>query len=439
MTFFSDRDIFIGIAVLVFLSIFLLLTVIRGSQLYQKAALFKLITFILHCLFLIPNNGGDCALFYDGGLESAASLRSFFLVGDISYFRETPFWEITGSNTDRMISLLGPILVLTNDSFVGASLVICAFGFMGQIFLHRGLRLGLAPCKKAEQFIDFGCLFLPSVVFWSAAMLKDPMGLFGLGLAVYGWKAFLYRRNLAKTILYVTVGVYACFLFRPQIAPCVLLAAMLAICLGSAGMTSSKRGLLFFGTLGICVVSLFIWTVIDATSDTSVSLLPAQIHENAMWYTDTNWGHVGSATAAGTWGALTLGAPFAIVNVLFRPFPWDVINPVMAVAALENLYIVWTVIFITKRSKLLWRFGSGTERMEFVFLATAVLSISLLVGASTLNLGSTSRYRIPALPMLFGAAALVAAMEARLGFGVKSDVRRSGLEGLRKTSKAMSR
>jgi hypothetical protein len=95
-------------------------------------------------------------------------------------------------------------------------------------------------------------------------------------------------------------------------------------------------------------------------------------------------------------------APLAVITTMFRPFLWEVRNPVMLLAALENL------VFIVLFGRGIFRlFGSGSNESEKLLILCFSFSIlfSLAIGITTYNFGSLVRYKIPMLPFL--AAGLV--------------------------------
>lgn len=87
--------------------------------------------------------------------------------------------------------------------------------------------------------------------------------------------------------------------------------------------------------------------------------------------------------------------PMAIVNALFRPFPWEIRSPFMALSGLENLFIlllfVLMVLFFRKEA---------LDQPVFYIACFFALIILLLTGLVTPVVGAIVRYKVPALPFL---------------------------------------
>ena len=86
--------------------------------------------------------------------------------------------------------------------------------------------------------------------------------------------------------------------------------------------------------------------------------------------------------------------PQGLFNSVFRPFIWEVYNPLILMSAIENLILIGFMAFC-----VYWR---KTERVSNLALCALLYSTSLLaiVGMVTPIMGSLVRYKIPALPFL---------------------------------------
>jgi hypothetical protein len=89
-------------------------------------------------------------------------------------------------------------------------------------------------------------------------------------------------------------------------------------------------------------------------------------------------------------------APQAINVALFRPYPWEVRNPLMVLSALESLFfLVVTIYLLIKiRFSLKSFFKNADNSFCFIFAIT----FAFAVGISSYNFGTLDRYKIPLLP-----------------------------------------
>jgi hypothetical protein len=161
-------------------------------------------------------------------------------------------------------------------------------------------------------------------------------------------------------------------------------------------------GLVALCALGVSAVS-------KVESRLSLEALPETISQNSKGYADVEAGstETGVVTDASV-GALVKAWPQTVLLTLYRPFLWEARSMLMLLAALENLVLlVFTVRalgqLLTTPQALARAFRSPMWLMCVLFVAL----FSLGVGASTPNLGSISRYRVPALPFLMAALIIV--------------------------------
>jgi hypothetical protein len=89
--------------------------------------------------------------------------------------------------------------------------------------------------------------------------------------------------------------------------------------------------------------------------------------------------------------------PQGIVNVFFRPFPWEISNVLMIFTVLENLFFMFLVIKTIFKSRFFTNKLYINKNYQ-VFCILFSISLAFAIGISTFNFGSMVRYKIPFLP-----------------------------------------
>jgi hypothetical protein len=106
----------------------------------------------------------------------------------------------------------------------------------------------------------------------------------------------------------------------------------------------------------------------------------------------------------GTWQSMIKLAPGAINVSLFRPYPWEVSNPLMALSALEGLATLFITLLVLFRVRArIFRY----VKADVIFCLVFALIFAFGVGVSTFNFGTLSRYKIPLLPFYWSALAII--------------------------------
>jgi hypothetical protein len=98
-------------------------------------------------------------------------------------------------------------------------------------------------------------------------------------------------------------------------------------------------------------------------------------------------------------------APSAINVSLFRPYLWEVKNPLMLLSAVESfgLAILCFIVLIRQKQNVLTAFFDP----NVLFCLTFSTTFAFAVGVSTFNFGTLARYKIPLLPFFLTALFLI--------------------------------
>jgi hypothetical protein len=98
----------------------------------------------------------------------------------------------------------------------------------------------------------------------------------------------------------------------------------------------------------------------------------------------------------GSWQSMIALAPQAINISLFRPYLWEVINPLMLLSAIEALIFLFLTLYTIWRVR--WNVFSYLQRPDILFCLVFAVIFAFAVGVSTFNFGTLSRYKIPMMP-----------------------------------------
>lgn len=90
-------------------------------------------------------------------------------------------------------------------------------------------------------------------------------------------------------------------------------------------------------------------------------------------------------------------APVALLNAAFRPFPWEVTSPFMALSGFENILIALLIVMAAIGG--VRRKSCARSPIWFVAVSFALI-ILVLTGLVTPVVGAIVRYKVPALPFL---------------------------------------
>jgi hypothetical protein len=357
--------------------------------------------------------------YHDHGIVLADRIRTGFPGGLAEYLQDSPFFLMAGNSTTRCRSFSGLAHYLTFDSYIGSSLVFAVVGFVGQVLIYRTFT-SLYPDARVRNWWRVGVLFLPSLNFWSSGMLKDTLGLFGLGCAFWGLHSFLSGNRLRHFAIMV-LGVYTLMLFRGQVMPVLLIsAAPLVFGLApSRARTSSwlPRAVRRSVSLAMIVAVCAFVARSEQRFVVSESVLQDFAKERQK-YVDQSGGStvIDKETRIDARSGLAVLAfwPEAMLLALYRPYLWEgLASPTMFFASLENSVL----LILTVRLVLLnMNRASVADAVRSPVLLECLIFVAVFsfgVGFSTPNLGSVSRYRLPMVPYFIGFVTIMEVLRLR--------------------------
>jgi hypothetical protein len=350
--------------------------------------------------------GFDSMLYRQVGVAYANDARQ---VGFDALAAHVAEW-LTLNATERMYVVSGFLHFLFLDSFLAASFTLALVGFVGQLLLYQTFVRNY-PDLRVRRWWCIGLLFCPSVMYWSGGLLKDPLGLCGLGCALWGAQQHRHHRRGAS---FAWIAVAFCLLasFRPHVIPVLLLAWLLPSTIGlryqdrqSPGRVPHAARLVGRLVVGVlCIVAVpYMWHS-DAADAVNESW--SGIAESAV-ATSSEYEAKAITDDTSVLGAVK-AAPLAIFSSLYRPLPWEAGGLTALIAALENtVFLLLTVVVVVGAARNVPGVVTALRAPMFLPCVVFVAVFSAAVGLSTPNLGTLSRYRVPAVPFFVGALTIL--------------------------------
>ncbi len=293
--------------------------------------------------------------------------------------------------------------LVTLHTYSATALFFAAFSFSG---LWAVLSVLAKKYPGSTKHLAIACLFIPSVFFWGSGILKDTITLAALAWLFYGVFQLLHGKSFILNGLIVIAGALILYLIKIYILLCALPAFIIW---GYFHYLSSIRykvvKVLIAPVLLIIAVTAAFYAAQYLTEDNARYSLD-QLAETARvtaYDIRYGWGARTGETSGytlgeldGTWQSMFLLMPAAINVTLFRPYLWEIRNPLMLLAALESLAVailfVLALPFIFKKG-----FAVFSEPL-LLFCLMFSLTFAFAVGVSTYNFGTLMRYKIPLMP-----------------------------------------
>ncbi len=314
-------------------------------------------------------------------------------------------WMFRDRASMFVIKATSLIDLLTFNTYSATALFFSAFAFSGHWALFSVFQK-LYPLHTRSLAV--ATLFIPSVVFWGSGILKDTITLSALCWLTYAMLRITLFNKLNQTnIFLVLVMGWVVYSIKIYILLCFVAAASLF--LYSRYISVIKNAAIKI-TIAPLLIIIFIgggYYAMNKIAEDDSRYALDKIAETAMitaYDIRYGWGARQGDNSGytlgeldGSIGSLIRLAPAGIIVTLFRPWLWEVKNPLMLISAIESftfLMLTLWAAFNVPWQRLLKKLNHPVIKFCLVFS----LMFAFAVGVSTFNFGTLMRYKIPVMP-----------------------------------------
>ncbi len=351
--------------------------------------------------------GGDMMMYHHSGTAVARVVRidweRFFpeLLNLIVHQRPAMPLHLLGIGgpTGSMIGLTALSSLATNDSIYATAIAFSLLSFTGTWAIYVVFRETFPASLRQRLVVT--CMALPSVVFWTSAILKESVAVAGFGWVLFGTHRILRGRPLVGW-----PAILAGAALMAAVKPYVLVAYGASVAVYFYWRRAVQRGRTFrVRPVYLLLSAGFTVAVVLGLGEVFPQYAVSSLGEEAARLQTVGAGVAGGSNyslAAGAdrslVGQLVFG-PLALATTLFRPLPFEVSSGTMALNTVETTLLTgWLVSVLWRRRWAdLWRITTSSPLL--MFSVTFIVLFGVAVGLASTNLGSLSRYRAPLMPL----------------------------------------
>lgn len=408
---------------------------------YGQGLVLKMLASLVFCLvYIFYYDGGDTTGYYHWSnqlvkyfFKNPGNATTFLFSGDEgSFYRfiSSSDWGRYlylmkyGSSEIFFIKITAVISMIGLNSFLCISLI---FGYLAFLGSWRLFIVFYDMYPHLNKQLAIATLFIPSVVFWSAGLMKDTLAYMGICWLTYNlYFGLVKQQSIVKNVL---MGVLMAVI-TAKIKGYIILAFIPAA--GYWVITKYKEkiqsGFLriitgpFFIVIALALSVFLIARVGESLGKFSLDKLEQTAEGYQSWHQQTGGA---SYTIAGVGDFSITGLlktfPQGVIVTLFRPFIWEarsIFNLLASAEGMIFLYFTLNILWRTKIIRLPEAFALDTN-ITFCFAFALILAFA--VGITSFNFGALVRYKIPVMPFY------------AIGLIIMNDVlkRKSILDGLK--------
>jgi len=292
-----------------------------------------------------------------------------------------------GMGTDNVMALSWLHQQLVPASYHALKMSCAMLGLLAVYLFYRAAQLYLG---RPDRRVLYVLAFVPSILFWSSILGKDPLVLLGVALYTYGFVGW-YRLRRLRYVGVLLFGVLLAAAMRLWLAP-ILLAPLWVVAVRLApGPIRRAAWLAAGGVVALLGMKLVRQYTTLASLQEVVDTADALARVLAMGGSGEE-----PPRPLTSVGSVVTFLPLGLFTALFRPLPGEVPNPFGVMAGVENVALLLFAAFAALRARL-------RDFLDPVVLwAVALLGAwaSVYAFLSYSNLGSAARFKLQILPVL---------------------------------------
>jgi len=343
--------------------------------------------YIIYNYYPKYNRQSDSGTFYTASkqLKEMVLKQSDLDLDQIPYWN-LPYTYVTPNDTRQTVIYFAVLQLFTLNSKIATVLLVNILAFLGLFVLFKTFLI--LKLKPVPAFL--GCFCVPSTLFWSSGLLKEVWLIFFLGFTLWNFVLFLEKHRLKNLTGFM---IFALFLLTIKIYIGMILIPLLIV----FGITEKFKikpavgygTLLLVGFLGLFLIGHLnpeynLLQVLTQKRNAFIRMVEAQEHYDILL-----------SSTSGSFMGFFKQTPLIFFNLLFKPFIFNTDKFLIFLAGFENFCFVVGIIGMLCFYKMPQNFKSAPW-LFWIF----ILSVFVIIGYTTPNMGALMRYKSPMLPFL---------------------------------------
>ena len=262
---------------------------------------------------------------------------------------------------------------------------------------------------NGHKLLAFAVLYTPSIWFWGSGLIKDSicLGATGFIFSIL-YNGMVKRKMNIFGIFYCLILGYTLYQIKSYII--IILFVCLSIIFIYRLFAFIKNTLLRSLIILSFILAISVFAYVTSVSSELQSLAmdaKAQVDDFQHNYSvsqefeENSKGFIGLREINGSVGGIILQSPIAIFTCLFRPFIWESRSIAFLFTSLESMLLLFCTIYLLYKTRIrgFFRIIFRNEYLLFSFILS--LLFAMVIGFTTFNFGTMSRYRIILLPFYY--------------------------------------
>ncbi len=387
---------------------------------HQQAFWIKVLGTLAFTYFImgISNKQSDSYLLYwvEGHnifkliLNDPVHLKWIFAKGkDFDQSLLADMWNLGYFNDENNYMVARIVTILSFFTFGKYLIINLFFSMISFSGVWRLYRFFYELYPHLHKQLAIAILYLPTFVFWSSGILKDPICTGAIGWLTYAlYEMFYKKQGLLRNTMVVLFASFMLLNLKIYILISYVPFFCLFLILQNVNLLKNKFIKIMLGPT-LIVGCIFAGQQVMKKFQAELGSFAAEgltdrIKNQQQNFKDQAQQGIGESNFSlgvdfdGSVFSLVKMAPAAIIATLYRPFIWESRKVSTLLSSFESLamilFTIWVMFKVGLRRFVRTIIKNPTVLYCFLF----AMLFALFVGATTLNFGTLCRYKIPCMP-----------------------------------------
>ncbi len=373
-------------------------------------------------------------------LKDFSYIKLLFIKGkDFDQSLLADLWNLGYFNDENNYMVTKLVVVFSFFTFGKYMVINLFFSMISFSGVWRLYRFFYELYPHLHKQLAIAILYLPTFVFWSSGILKDPICTGAIGWITYSlYEMFYKKKGLIKNTLIVFIAGYFLVNLKIYILISYVPFFFLFLILKNVNLVKNKALKIMLGPT-IIVGCIFAGQQVMSKFQNELGSYAAeglteQIQSQQKNFEDQAAAGIGDSNFKlgvefnGSVVSLLKMAPAAVVATLYRPFIWECKKKSTLLSSFESMAMILFTLMTLFKVGFRFFFKSIMKDPTILYCILFALLFALFVGATTQNFGTLCRYKIPCMPFYVIALVLIRDRYARL-VKSKAAVKQSKPEG----------
>jgi hypothetical protein len=318
-------------------------------------------------------------------------------------------WNLGYFNDENNYMVARIVTILSFVTFGKYLIINLFFSMISFSGIWRLYRFFYELYPHLHKQLAIAILYLPTFVFWSSGILKDPICTGAIGWLTYSlYEMFYKKQGLLRNTMIVLFSSYMLLNLKIYILISYVPFFMLFLILKNVNLLKNKFVKIMLGP-ALIVGCIFAGMQVMKKFQAELGSFAAEglgdrIQSQQQNFKDQAAAGIGDSNFEpwvefdGSITSLAKMLPVAVITTLFRPFIWETRKLSTLLSSIESMAMMLLTFWVLFKTGL--RRFVRTIVKDPVVLYCFLFSVlfALFIGATTFNFGTLCRYKIPCTP-----------------------------------------